>query len=144
MINMKQLIIILLFPFICNAQTDFKQIERKKDTVMVLMVVSDTTKIYNFYNADGSLFGYKMTEENELPKRGKKVLTGFLLPAPINMYGYSVREIHNEGENSIDWYFDHQRPPKDYPVHIYYLDNKKKPLGKNIIVWQAIETTKQQ
>lgn len=123
--------ILLLCAVFCQGQ------ERKKDTVMVLMVVSDTTKIYDFYTADGKLFGHKMTDEKDLPKGGKKVLTGFLYPQPFNMYGYSVREIYNEAEGTIDWYFEHQRPPEDYPVHKFYLDNKKRPL-KNIVVWQSV------
>lgn len=54
------------------------------------------------------------------------------------MYGYSVGEIHSESEGIIDWYFDHTAPPKNFSIHIYYLDEKKKRLRKNILVWQYI------
>ncbi len=51
-------------------------------------------------------------------------------------FGYSVREKHNTG----DGVFDHMPPfnYEEYWVHLYYLDDKKKPLPESIIVTQSI------
>lgn len=91
------------------------------DTGMVLLLCSDTTKIYNFYNSDGSLFGYKMTNVNDLPKGGKMVFTGFLNQFAFNVMGYEVTE-HS-------------------PVSLrrWLFDANKKPLPKSFIIWQYIK-----
>ena len=51
---------------------------------------------------------------------------------------YSVRELRNTSEGNIDpgmtpWAW------QDYWQHLYFLDKDKKPLPKNIIVWQSKE-----
>ncbi len=105
------------------------------DTIKVIMVASDTTKLYNFYNADGSIFGNRMTSESDLPKGGKKVFTGLLFPAPFNMYGWEVLEL----VETNNWVIDSrtlQGEYQKYHDHVSYLSGDKKPLPKNIIVWQ--------
>lgn len=75
--------------------------------------------------------------------RKKDTVAVFLLLTDTTMHPlkisiercYSIREWHNEGEGVIDWYFSNKRPPKDYPVHIYFLDSKKVRL-KNKLIWE--------
>lgn len=113
---MKKLLILLTFiPLIGFSQ--------QKDTVKCIMLVCDTARYLRF--------------------------TDTALYAPsYNVYwqfGYEVREKHNTAENSIDPGFysciDKYGNPvscwRDYYVHLYYLDDKKKPLNKNIVVWQS-------
>jgi hypothetical protein len=58
-------------------------------------------------------------------------------PIAFKMDGYSVIEIHNEAEDTTDWWMDHDRPAEDYGVQLYYLDKNKQQLPENIIVWQS-------
>lgn len=95
---------------------------RKRDTIQVLMLLCDTLLYAS------STMGY-FSEEAQAMNDGRAAFWDF---------GYSVREIHNEQEGRIDWYFDHQRAPQDYGVHLYYLNSRKQPLAKNIIVWQRM------
>lgn len=90
---------------------------RRKDTVSVILLITDTTVTGLYYSwADNKSHEYYDMS---------------------SIKGYSVRELHNTGEGANPIFgeelFD------DYWQHIEYLDAQKKPLSKNIIVWQSKE-----
>ena len=109
------LVILLLFTVACNAQY------RKKDTVKVVMLVSDTLHYSNFIPS--------LNKENYFDKAG----------AVAYITGYSVVELHNTSDGNIDpgscmgcnWH-DYW---KDLSI---YLDDNKKLLSKSIVVWQVL------
>lgn len=100
-----------------------KNVEKQTDTVKVVMLVCDTVlnrpmgSSPNFkHNYEGQFFYYRQ-------------------PPVYWQFGYSVREEHccingNTSNNSI-------YQPVPYYTHIEYLDDKKQPLSKNIVVWQS-------
>ena len=107
------------------------------DTVRVIMLVCDTVKTkyidVDYMNLQG------------MPEVYKNGIAYYKRPPVFWMYGYSVRELHNTGEDSIDPGFticiDENGKEvscyQDYWVHLLYLDEKKKPLSKNIVVWDS-------
>ncbi len=54
-------------------------------------------------------------------------------------YGYSVKEKHSNDEGVYDAGFIAGWKRKEYWLHAYYLNEKKKPFSKNIIIWQSKE-----
>jgi hypothetical protein len=94
------------------------QLGRKQDTIKVMILLSDTTATKN---------------------TNKNVVNEWRYDySMVWRFGYSVREIYNEGENSIDWYHSHQNPPKDYFVHSFYLDINKERFASTVIAWQSV------
>lgn len=114
----------------------------KIDTIKVVLLVSDTTHYISEYCVYQSCKEAGCKEvHSDLVAHYKTIKKDEGNGGYGNCYwtyGYDVREIHSEAENSIDWYFDHQRPPEYFPVHLYYLNDKKKPVkNTGIIVWQS-------
>lgn len=106
-------------------------ITRAKDTVKVLMLLSDSS-------ADHTEIHYVDSITKEV------IFIDSSMDKPVTYRnGYSVREAHNtcEGVGVIDQTFD-MKGCKTYWVHAFYLDADKKPLSKSIIVWQSTETKK--
>lgn len=99
-------------------------VDPKKDTFAVVMLVCDTT----FYHVGEQTTGIMNTgyQVNGIEQ---------------NIFwikGFVVRELHNEADGTIDWYFNHQAPPQDYWVPTgVYLDDQKRPLAKSIYIWQT-------
>lgn len=55
---------------------------------------------------------------------------------PTIIKGYSVRKKYNRNMDSNgDWSCWNC---KDYMLHSYYLDDKKKPISPTVIVWQSV------
>jgi len=81
------------------------------DTVRVLMLLCDTTN----YKDD--------------------LWTTRVRNLALWAYGYSLRE--NTG--GLIYNSEDDERPKYFWKHLYYLDDKKKRLGKNIVVWQSKE-----
>lgn len=90
------------------------QIKYSLDTVKCIMLVCDTT----------SGFGFTLSD----------TLAKIYNQHPFWIFGFDVREKHSEAEFSIDWYFDHQRPPGYFFVHKYFLYDDKTEINK-IIIW---------
>jgi NCAIR mutase (PurE)-related protein len=91
--------IILAITLLCTVYCHGQQ---KKDTVKIVMMVSDTNYSYIFCK-----IGYEVNEEIE----------------------------------TNDWIIDIHTGKGEYQnyiKHLEYLDNKKCPLSKNIIVWQFV------
>jgi hypothetical protein len=122
------LAILLIAPLFCIGQN---KEERKTDTVRVMMLVCDTTNkpTHHFVNYP----------ENALRKLDAQLVYW--------IYGYSIREKHNTSEGVIDAGFsiciDENGKEvscyHDYWIHKLYLDDKKKILSFNIVVWQSKE-----
>lgn len=113
---MKKLIFILLtvLSFGTYAQTQVQVLQRvafRKDTIKCMIQYSDTSKNFNtfFYERGDTLYTDTIWYCNE---------TNVLW-----MHGYIVFVINGYGDRSF----------------VCFLDNKKKPLSENIIVWQFKE-----
>ena len=96
------------------------QAQRQKDTISVVMVIADTIHYTNYTP--------KINKKNYFDKAGELFWVS----------GYSVREKHNTDEGQIDPYISGDYVSQDSWVHILYLDGNKKPLSKNIVVWQSV------
>lgn len=106
---------------------------RKQDTIKCFVLYSDTT-LRNTITKD-----YHTIVENKFGIYEYKKDTSYYINYQVYpSYFYSIRELHNTGEYSID-------PGScsgcyhDYYQHIQYLDKNKQKLSLNIVVWQAIE-----
>lgn len=111
---MKLLIIILLFPFISMAQ------KPSYDTVKVIIVYCDTTEIRNRANhilitnitdIEGNIYSPTPYDNKTYWMKGYEVIE--VNPPPRLSYGDIIM------------------------ISRTYLDADKKPLSKNIIVWQS-------
>jgi hypothetical protein len=124
------LLLLMIVPLSMKGQT--------YDTSKVIMLVCDTTLITQI---EGSNFN---TNYYSLNINGNKT--------PVNrvafvwwQFGYSVRELHNTSEGVMDAGgvicvdgSGKQIPCyTDYWLHLYYLDENKKPLPTTIVVWDT-------
>lgn len=101
---------------------------RQRDTVKVIMRVCDTShNLLKGYN-----FATRKPVEESAP----------LSTSAFWQYGYSVREKHNEREDSMNADFCANCNWKDYWVHLFYLDDNKLPLYNKLIVWMATDLPK--
>ncbi len=97
------------------------------DTVLCVMILSDTGRRFRIDN----YIQFDSTKNSKLGLGFKNISdTSYYEPyeGVVQYFGYEVREVHNEIENSVDWYFDHRREPQDYFIHLKYLDKNKKPI----------------
>jgi hypothetical protein len=101
------------------------------DTVRVVIQYSDSSK--PVLHTRSQFNGTRWVTEKYYPETAVEEYGVYW------MYAYSVREKHNTIEGVIDPYFYQGRKYHDYFVHLYYLDENKRPLSKNIIVWQDKE-----
>lgn len=116
--------------------TKYKIIQRL-DTIPVIMLVSDTTHHYNEYLETQSCKEVGCSDSVK-----HNLLTGYIhykivkkeygtIERPTYLKrGYSVREYRGS-------HYGHGRPHEINYFHLYYLDSNKKPLNKNIFVWQS-------
>jgi len=89
-----------------------------RDTIPCLMLVCDTANTLPIFWEDyGILYRLKPWEV-------------------VWIMGFEIREKHNTAEGCIDpgltpgiW--------RDYYEHVAYLDSKKKPLAKSVVVWMS-------
>ena len=93
------------------------------DTVKVIMLVCDTV----LNRPMGSSLNFKNNYEGQF--------FYYRQPPVYWQFGYSVREKHCCVNGNTSNYSIYQ--PVPYYTHIEYLDDKKKPLSKNIVVWQS-------
>jgi len=137
-INVLQLSIVamlLLCATFCKGQM-------QRDTVKVVLLASDTAHYYNEYMQlqTCEAVGCKDTAQiHQLVMSHHKIIKqdkgNYGQGEAYWTYGYSVRVKRSGGEmlngnNCLNYPY--------YWVHLFYLDDKKKPLSSTVIVWQSV------
>jgi len=103
----------------------YDTIELSYDTIPIVMLICDTFSVKPF--------------GNRLYESSTHEYTAMAFPVVYWQFGYEVKRLMPNGLNFLTM-------PSNEPIiengawqHILYLDRDKKPLSKNIIVWQSIE-----
>ena len=120
------LAMLLLCAVYCKAQT-------QRDTVRVMLLMSDTS------TTKATLCCREDTLNDN--RGGKTIMVTQYSKDSYSTsvywkFGYSVREKYNRNmESNGDWSCWNC---KDYMMHSYYLDDKKKSISPTTIVWQSV------
>ena len=130
---MKKLIIIALLimagcvPVPAQYHIAYDTIGYRSDTVKVLMLCSDTTHYTDVHCTVSNWNGHAILYN----------LNDYQITGVFYQYGYEVINTPGINNSNISLYVDWRGRPLHFPVSTY-IDSHKKPLDKNIVVWQAI------
>ena len=111
------------------------------DTVMVVMLVSDTSHRFEEIDSILSCEFVKCTDNTTLHShfsRTKIDRGNYRTRLSYWMYGYSVREKRSSIDYREDNFLESGYSPNVYFINLGYLDIEKQKLSPNIIVWNSI------